>query len=285
MKKKICLAFAPLLFVAGTSWAASPDVYLSGSVTYGDYLGSIERDYILTERVNLSLIPDLTKGLTFHYENVHLKKNAGYRSIDQNQYGFSGYKAVEVKAVNGYLGGRLDVQYLDSDDQLSDNTAIPYVAATYKSQDGKLYLDVGYAYSGYGHPDINQYTATLGLSLLGGRAWSQTRLYAIDPNETIQGQNSTFAVEERLDYYAVPQKLTYSLYGLVGKRIFAYDPYIYAVYNLADVQKGSAGGTVSYQLTPAVSILGDLTWEAYKNYDIDDEYSVLYGTVRLSFKY
>lgn len=287
MKKRIGLALIPGLFLGATScWAASSsEVYLSGSATYGDYLDSVERDYILTERVNLSVIPDITSGMTFHFEHVDLEKNAGFADITQNQYGFSGYKAVPVKGVKGYLGGRLDVQYLDSDDQLTDNTAIPYVAATYKSNDGRLYLDAGYAYSGYDHPDVNQYTATLGVSLIKDKVWSQTRFYAIDLNETVQGQDHTYAVEERLSYYAVPKKLTYSLYGLAGKRVFAYDPEIYAVYNLADVQKGSAGGSVTYQLSPAVSVLGDVTWEAYKNYDIGDNYSVVYGTVLLSFKY
>jgi len=286
MKKRIVFTLIPALFFGGTAcWAASPDVYLSGSVTYGDYMKSIERDYILTERVNLSVIPDLTSGLTFHFENVKLSKNAGYEDINQNQYGISGYKAVPVEAVNGYLGGRLDVQYLNSDDALTDNTAIPYVAFTYKSNDGGLYLDLGYAHSAYNHPDVNQYTATVGASLLNGKSWSQTRFYVIDLNETTQGQNTTYAVEERLSYYVVPDKLTLSLYGLLGERIFAYDPDIYEVYNLADVQKGSLGGTVSYQLTPALKVLGDLTWEAYKNHDINDDYSVLYGTVMLSMKY
>jgi hypothetical protein len=232
MKKKIAFAFTTaLVFGATACWAAGSDtsgsdLYLTPSITYGSYLDSIERDYILIERANLSLIPDLTQGLTFHYEHVYLKKNPGFETISQNQFGLSGYKALHVKAARGYLGGRVDVQYLDSEDQLTDDTAIPYVAATYKTEDGDLYLDVGYAYSGYGNPDVNQYTATLGLSLIDGKIWSQSRFYAIDPNEKVQNQNRTFALEERLYYYAVPDKLTYSLYALVGERIYAYDPEI-----------------------------------------------------------
>ena len=273
--------------LSGTGFcrAASADINLSGNITFGDYQSSIERDSILTERLNLSFIPDSTSGVTVHFENVSLEKNAGFADIDQNQYGISGYKALLVDAVNGYIGGRLDLQYLDSDDALTDNTLIPYGAVTYMSRDLGLYLDLGYSHSNYDLPDLDQYTATVGLSLFGGKSWSQTRLYFIDPDEQVQKQDETFAVEERLSYYAVPDTLTMTLYGMLGERIFAYDPEIYAVYNLADVQKGSLGGSISYQLTPSLNILGDITWEAYTNYELDDDYAVVYGTAMLTMTF
>lgn len=270
-------------FALPSTGVAAGKVNVSGGVTYGSYSGSQVRDNLLKETLNLSYTSeDYTGGGTIHFENVTLENNRGYDDIDQYQYGISGYKSVLVDGV-GYIGGRVDLQYLDSDDQLTDNTAVPYFALTFKSLDGKYYFDAGYSYSNYDNPDIDQYTGTVGISLLDGMVWSQTRLYYIDTSEKTQGENSTFAVEERLSYYAIPKILTVSIYGLVGKRLYAYDPDIFSVYNLADVQQGSLGGTVSYQLNTAWSVLGDVTYESYENDDLDDDYSITYFTVALNY--
>lgn len=266
-----------------TSSMAAGTVRASGGVTYGSYSGSQVRDNLLKETLNLSYTSeDYTAGGTIHFENVTLENNRGYADIDQNQYGISGYRAFLVDGI-GYIGGRVDLQYLDSDDSLTDSTAVPYFAMTFKSLDGKYYFDAGYSYSNYDAPDIDQYTGTVGISLFDGWLWSQTRLFYIDASEKTQGENSTLAVEERLSYYVIPQKLTVSVYGLVGKRLFAYDPDIFSVYNLADVQQGSFGGTVSYQINTAWSILSDITYESYENDDLNDDYSITYFTVGLTY--
>jgi len=288
MKKYLIMGLLATLLLPEHTKAAA-EVYAAVGVTYGGYSGSVERDYLLTERLNLSFYPEqsagLTSGLTLHLENVDLVKNAGFADLDQYQVGVSGYQAFQLEKGAGYLGGRLDLQYLDSDDQFSDSTLIPYGAVTFKSADGRYYLDAGYAFSNYDRPDIDQYTVTVGLSLAGGRAWSQTRLYYINPDTAIQGEDETLAVEERLSYYAVPQKLTLGLYFLLGKRIFAYDPDILTVYNLTDVQKGSVGLSSTYQFSENLSLLGDVTYEAYQNNDLQDKYSVIYGTINLTYRF
>jgi hypothetical protein len=286
MKKAIIIGSCSIIFLSATAAAraATPDIFLSGGLTNGSYRGSFERDDILIQRLDLSLIPDYTSGLTLHLQNLDLRKKRRFTDLNQQQAGVSGYKAFPNQALGGYLGGRLDLHYLSSEDEATDQGLITYLAATYMTRDGGLYLDAGYTRSDY-NLNIDQYTATLGFSFLNGRAWSQTRVYYIDPEERVQGWDTTLAVEQSLTYWTIPQVMSTTLRGLLGRRVFGYDPATFTVYNLSDVQEGGLGLSVNYQLTPALGMLADVAYEKFNNQDDRDDYSAIYGTLGVTYRF
>lgn len=278
------LALAVVLVVAShTVFAADAAAPFSvlGQVTYGSYGGSVERKSITSETGSFSYNPSSDFGATINANHNDLIRKEGLDNIGTTSGGATLFKFFD--AGPGLLGGRATAVYVSSDDRNSDHTLIPYVSLMFKTRDQKVYFDVGYANSGYRDATVNQYTATAGFSLFKDWLYSQTRVYYIDLSRNVEGRGNAFSVEERLSYYAVPKKLTLSLYGLLGRRIFAYDPDLGIVYNLPDYQHGSVGFTASYNITPTLVAFGDVTYEAYRNNDISNSYHATYGTVGLKY--
>lgn len=256
---------------------------LTGQFTYGSYSGSVERKNITSETLNLSYIPQPDYGISVNFNHSNLKRNTPLSDDTTTKPGLTLFKYFKIG--EGNLGGRFTGTNVTSDDTNSDNTFIPYGAIMFKTDDSSKYFDLGYAYSGYRDTKVNQYTLTGGFELFNWWAWAQTRIYYIDLSNVVQGENNTFAVEERLTFYVIPKELSLTLYGLVGHRIFAYDPDLGLVYNLPDIQKGSVGLTVEYNVTKKLTAFGDVTYEAYKNDDIHDSYYGTYGTVGIKYKF
>ncbi|MBI4826677.1 MAG: hypothetical protein HY807_09725 [Nitrospirae bacterium] len=255
-----------------------------GHITYGSYSGSAERDDIISETLNLSYIPAPEYGASLKINNSNLNRKSPLGDINGTNVGLT-YFLMPKRADGSAIGGKVSILHISSDDINSDNTFIPYVSAIYNSADLRKHLDLGYARTEYTDTRADQFTITGGVSLFNDWIWSQTRLFYIDLSEKVQDKENAFAVEERLTYYAIPKQLSISLYGMLGQRIFAYDPDLNTAYNLSDVQNGSAGVSVNYNLSKAVSVYGDVTYEAYKNNYIADRYNITYGTAggRINF--
>lgn len=266
-----------------TNAFTTESVFVSGTLTYGNYSGSAERDRIINKRFFFTYAPDIDTSFTFNLSSTNLDKKSGYQDINQLELGLSGQSFFQ--GTLGLVGGRLDINYLNSDDPNSDNTFVPFFSLMYKSTDRTLYFDIGYAYSNYEDTTAHQMTATGGFSLFNWMAWLQTRLYYTKLTERVQTLKNAFAIEESLTYYAIPRKLTLHLNGMVGKRIYTYSPDLMLVYNLPDVLKASVSGTVMYNLVPNLTLIGDISYEKYTNYDIKDDYDVIYLTAGLKFRF
>ena len=213
--------------------------------------------------------------------NSQLKRKQSLPDIHGNS--FAGTAFFTPKRGNSsFFGGTVSLLSVQSDDSNSDNTLIPYLSLIYKSPDFRTYIDLGYAHTGYNDTTANQITLTGGFSIFKDWVWSHARVYHIDLSETVQRKNNTFAFEERLIYYVLPGKANLSLYGMVGQRIYAYDPDLHASYNLSDIQSGSAGVSANYNLSKRVSLYGDATYELYNNNDRADRYNVIYSTAGAS---
>ncbi|MBI5326794.1 MAG: hypothetical protein HZB80_00620 [Deltaproteobacteria bacterium] len=259
-------------------------VSLSGHGTYGAYSGSTQRDNIISETLNLSYIPNPENGLNLTVKNSSLNLKSPLNDINGTNIGAE-YLWTPKTEKGSFIGGKVGALYINSDDQNSDNTFIPFLAMLYKSPDLRKYFDFGYARTAYNDTTANQFTVTGGVSLFNDFVWSQTRLYYIDLTQMVQGKKNTFAVEERFTYYAIPEKLSLTLYGMLGQRIYAYDPDLQTAYNLSDIHEGSAGVSLNYNLTKSVSVYGDVTYEYYNNNNIDDKYNVQYSTAGISISF
>lgn len=253
-------------------------------VTYGDYSGSAQRERIISETLNISYIPSPNYGLSFNVYNSKLDRKSPLEDIDTTIPSLSYFMFFKLNT-DDCLGGRISVLNVQSDDKNSDGTTIPYLSFIYKTPDAAKYIDMGYTHMDYDDAAARQVTLTGGIALFNQWVWSQTRLYYIDLSKKVQDKSSTFAVEERLTYYAIPKKLTLTLYGLLGQRIYAYDPDLGIAYGLPDIQKGSVGLTIAYNFTKALSIYGDVTYEKYKNKTINDNYNVIYETLGLKYSF
>ncbi|MDI6744787.1 MAG: hypothetical protein QMD07_05355 [Thermodesulfovibrionales bacterium] len=288
MKIKSAVILLTSLLVSAMAFANEPhqSLSLSGHVTYGSYSGSQQRDSILSETIKLSYMSfdKNNYGLDISLKSSVLNRKQPLSDIDGFNADIAYFLFYKLNDGN-YLGGRIAVHHISSDDNNSDNTLIPYVSAAYKSSDGSKYFDAGYAHIDYDDTIAKQYTATGGFALFNRKLWSQTRFYYNDLSKMVQSKNNAFAVEEKIAYYAIPKKLTLSLYALFGERLYAYDPDLGIAYNVADIQKGSAGFSAVYNITERLEAYADITYERFKNSDINDKYGVTYYTGGLKYTF
>lgn len=285
MLKKLIL-FLLLLSVAFPVYAEEKQsgLSVSGNVTYGSYSNSIQRDTITLETLNLSYIPSAEYGAGLTLANSVLERKATLDNINGTNVGGTYFWTPKLSG-GGYLGGKISLLHVNSDDANSDNTNIPFIALIYKSANLKQYLELGYAHTAYDDSTARQYTFTGGFSLFNDWVWSQTRLCYIDLSKKVFNKSNTFSVEERLTYFVIPKKLYLSLYGMLGEKIYAYDPDLNASYNLPDVLNGSAGFSANYNFTKTFAAFADITYESYKNELISDSYGVTYSTVGIRFNF
>jgi len=283
-RKTTLLLVALLTFLVSTAFAGEKVrvAFLSGHVTSGSYSNSLQRNSILSETVHLSYFPSLEYGSDLKIGNSTLKRNLSLTEINGNSFGGTFFWT--PKTTHGtLLGGRVSLLNMGSDDPNSDKTLIPYLSIIYKSPDLRKYIDLGYANTGYNDTTAHQITLTSGFFIFNDWAWLQSRAYYIDLSNAVQNKNNTFALEESLIYYVLPGRASLSFYGMLGQRIYAYSPDLQTAYNLSDIQNGSGGMSASYSLSKRWSVYGDVTYESYKNNQIEDRYSVVYSTAGAVF--
>jgi len=291
---KKCAMVLLLLCVAVPVFAEeNADVFsMSGQGTYGFYSGSMNRDNLYSEKLNLTYAHGAEYGGGLSVAGLHIYMKSPNDDINDVNVGGTIYWTPKMSS-GGFVGARVSVLRVGSSDDNSDDTYIPYVSLIYKSSDLSKYLDLGYARTEFIDSTANQYTLTGGISLFNGWVWSQIRLYFIDLTKKVSDKGNVFAAEERLTYYVIPKKLDVSLYGLAGRRIYAYDPDLNSSYNLSHIQTGSAGLSANYNFTKNFAVYGDVTHELYKqityaasvNKNIEDNYGVTYYTAGVRFTF
>jgi hypothetical protein len=282
--KSVIFTFCLLCFTARLCAADETSTFSAAAqTTYGSYNGSSERKSLLTEAVTLGYATD-NFGATATVRNWKLCRISllgDLSGIDTN-VSLYGWRKIGTA---GSVGATAAVNYLTGNDSNTNRKVVPYGAITYKTHDGGQYVDVGYAQMGYSDTTVNQLSATWGISLLDRYVWAQTRLYYGNLSTQLQGKGQTTAVEERLSWYVVPSTLTLTLSGMVGQRVYGYDPDLKMTYTLSDIQKGSVGLTATWQITPALVLFGDVTSATYEKRSINNSYSAVFGTVGLNFNF
>jgi hypothetical protein len=263
--------------------AASP-LSLSVGGTYGLYSESQQRDKIISESVSISYTPILSAGLSLALKHSTLTRKPPLDEIGGISTDLSYYEFLTLTR-GDYLGSKLGLHYISSDDLNSDGTIIPYLSVSFKPANLLSAFELGYTRTPYNDTTAEQVTLMGATSLFDQWVWLQTKAYYIILPNDIQGKQYTLAVEERLSYYVVPSKLTLSLYALLGERIYAYDIDLGTAYNLSDIQKGSLGLSLNYNLKDKINIFTDFTHEQYFNTTIGDGYLVRYFTIGASAKF
>lgn len=285
MKLKSTILTTLLLSSAVQLNAAEPPrpISIEAYGTYGSYAGSVERNNLTSETVAIDYTME-TFGASAAIRNWDLSRITSLGDLDGTDTNVLLYTRKKV-GNEGYWGVTAAATYLSNNDNNTDQTFAPYGAVAYKTADGGNYFDVGYASIGFEDTTNNQFTATWGVALFNRYVWAQTRLYYGNLSNTVQDVSQTIALEERLTWYVVPHTFSLTFYGLVGQRIYGYDPDTRIVYSLSDVQQGSAGLTANWELTPSLGLFADVAYEAYEKQTINDNYSATYGTVGLKYKF
>ncbi|MCX6180143.1 MAG: hypothetical protein NT163_12425 [Chlorobiales bacterium] len=272
-------ASAPVVHAAEQPSAIS----LYGQATYGAYSNSVERSKYTSSMFALTYQkPDnYSASLYIMNSTLYWKHSLGSIHTVAPEIGLTKWISVSPEDL---MGIRVAVTPITSDDSNADRMIVPYMSIMGKSRDGSAYVDLGYAYSNYIDTTVNQITASYGFSLFNSQLWLRTRLYYLDlGNQPVEGMNNTTAIEQKLTWYAIPQKLSLTFSGLIGRRVHGYDPDSGIVYTLPDTQHGSGGVTIGYSINPALHLYGEVDYESYSKQSISNNYGVTYGTVGLNY--
>ena len=294
MKRLLCLVLAglPITFTLPAvaddrNWEVKTD--LQG--LYGSYEGSEERDQI--SNIGLFLHADYLEqgGVSFGYNRTMVGFKDASADIDQDQLYVNGRFSLMPDWARGQIGLRLDAHWVDNNDDLNGTGDLNIVAPQlYYLNFGKtFYADLGYARSSYGDAlafsgdlEVDQLTPTLGFGFNEGKDWLQFRGYLIDPSnpDRAQGKSDTSAIEAKWTHWFAgrgPLGLdNLGILALAGERIYAVDPDSAVVYNVADVQKGSAAVSGQWRLNDSNMLMLQLGYESYTNELIADDYTNLY---------
>jgi hypothetical protein len=258
-------------------------ISVTAQSTYGAYGGSAERTSLLSETVTFGYAAK-EFGVSAAARNWKLSRISTLGNLSGIDTNLSLY-AKNKLASGGYVATNLAATYLLGDDSNTSGKFVPYTAISYETPEGGQYFNVGYAYMGYSDTIANQLTATYGLALLDRYVWAQTRLYYNNLSNVVQGKGNTLAVEERLTWYVVPEIVSLTVSGMIGQRVYGYDPDLGIVYTLPDIQIGSGGVTATWNISPAIRLFADVTYESYEKRSISNSYNATYGTVGLTFNF
>ena len=275
----LCLVSAPVVLTAEEPAVIS----LSTQITLGSYNNSAERSGYISEILALTYQrpDDCSVTVTIKDSTLNWKQSPGGIHTVEPGIGLTRWITISPEDL---IGITVAATRSTGDDSNSDQMIVPYVSIMGKRRDGSASVDLGYARSNYTDTTVNQVTASYGFSFFDSRFWSRTRLYYLDLGDRpVEGMNNSTAIEQKLTWYAIPQKLSLTFSVLAGRRIHGYDPDIAAVYTVPDIQYGSGGVTIGYSVSPALHLYGDASYESYRKPSITNNYSVTYGTVGLMY--
>jgi hypothetical protein len=251
--------------------------------TYGFYSGSDERKSLLAEAVSAVYATE-EFGASVAARNWKLTRVSTLGNLSGLDTNVSLYGR-EKLGTAGYVGGTVALNYLTSDDSNTNRKFVPYGAISCLTPDGGQYVDFGFAHSEYADTNVNQYSATFGISFFDRYLWSQARLYYNNLSSTVQGKGHTFAMEEQLTWFALPGKVSLTLSGRIGQSIYGYNQDSGIAYTMPDIQKESGGLTATWNITPSLRMLGDVVYERYEKSSISNSYGATYSTLGLAYKF
>jgi hypothetical protein len=290
MSRVVLLAFASLLITPGLSAAEDWTVKSDIQGVYGDYSNSSQRNSFVSGGVFVAA-DYLDQGgfsLGAAYSRVNYKVGD---DINQQSYFGSVRYNIFADALPGKLSLRVDGHLINNDDATGDTGKVKAVAPviSFINFSKTIYADFGFTYSRYqNNLTVKQYTPTLGFGLNDGADWIQLRGYLIDPSNALRAQNksTTSAVDIKYTHWFAPDAWlaihSIQLNVLAGERIYAVDGDAAAVYNLADIQRGSYSLGLQWRVGENMKLLLIGGYERYLNNLISETYNNRFAYFNIS---
>ncbi|PIQ33326.1 MAG: hypothetical protein CO186_10880 [Zetaproteobacteria bacterium CG_4_9_14_3_um_filter_49_83] len=281
------IAAQPQLHASENDWLVSTDL----TTTYGNYSGSVSRSSLISSGLVLRADYLEKGGFALGGNYTVLSAKGGANNINQQGAYASGHYNLYFDALPGPLTLRLDAHAISNNDlsRNTDNVSVFAPQLSFLNYGKNFYFDLGYAYSTYrNNLKVQQFTPTLGFGFNDGADWIQARTYLIKPSNAARAQNksSTTALDAKWMHWftpgsaMMPEKLIVA--GLAGERIYAVDGDAATVYNLTDVQRGSASLGVQWKLSADTSLLLMAGNEAYSNNLINNRYNNRFAHLNIS---
>lgn len=268
---------SPIAMAQEGDWEVRTDI----QANYGSYSKSVLRDNISSAGMILTAdyLEQSGFSLAANASKVQFKTAP---AISQQSYFASGHLHSNIDGLPGTLSFRLDGHYISNND-ISGNTDGVSVFApqiSFTDFEKSYYIDIGYARSSYKNQlTINQYTPTIGFGFNEQADWLQLRGYFISPSNAARAQNksSTTAAEIKWSHWFAPDNMLklhqMRLNVLAGERIYAVDGDAAAVYNLADVQRGSVSLGLQWRISDAAKWLLLAGQESFLDNTINNSYN------------
>lgn len=283
MKKYLIVAMATVFF--GTTVASAEDgsweVRTDLQANYGTYNKSKLRDSISSTGVILSADYLDTGGFSLAANTTRIQYKF-IPAISQQSYFLSGHYNAYFDALPGILTLRMDGHFINNNDQTGNTDGVRVIApqVSFSDFDKSYYIDVGYARSMYKNQlNIDQITPTVGFGFNEQADWLQLRGYFIRASNSAraQGKSSTTAADMKWMHWFEPSNWLnldqLRINVLAGERIYAVDGDAAAVYNLADVQQGSASLALQWKMSETMRWMMVGGQENYIDNTIKNTYS------------
>jgi len=267
-------------------WSVKTDV----QALYGNYSGSLSRSSLSSGGLIVSS-DYLDKGgfsVAANYTRLAFKTG---NNINQQGYYANVRYNLNFDALPGSVTLRLDGHLVNNNDITgnTDNVKVVAPQISFINYAKTFYVDFGYARSSYqNNLNVDQFTPTLGFGFNGGADWLQARGFFIKPSNRLRAQNksSTAAVDVKWSHWFAPGSWHHlekmQLGGLFGERIYAVDNDAAAVYNLADIQRGSLSLALQWRLTESLHMMLMAGNERYRNNTIGNNYNNRFAYIDIS---
>jgi len=275
-----------LSVAAEGDWSVKTDV----QALYGNYSGSQQRSSLSSGGLILSSDYLEKGGFSLAANGTRLVFKTGNNINQQGYYANARYN-LYFDALPGPMTLRLDGHLINNNDISgnTDNVKVIALQISFINYAKTFYVDLGYARSSYqNNLHVDQFTPTLGFGFNGGADWFQVRGFFIKPSNRLRAQNkgSTAAVDVKWSHWFAPgawhrvEKM--QLGGLFGERIYAVDNDAAAVYNLADIQRGSLSLSLQWKLAESLHLMLMGGNERYLNNTIGDSYNNRFAYIDIS---
>jgi len=280
------MSMSQLSVAAEGDWAVKTDV----QALYGNYSGSVQRSSLVSSGLILSADYLEKGGFSLAGNYTRLKFKTGSNINQQGYYANARYN-VYFDALPGPITLRIDGHLVNNNDITGDTDKVKVVAPqiSFMNYAKTFYADIGYARSSYqNNLNVDQFTPTLGFGFNSGSDWFQIKGFFIKPSNRLRAQNksSTAAVDVKWSHWFAAgawhglEKM--QLGGLFGERIYAVDNDAAAVYNLADIQRGSLSLALQWRLTESLHVMLMGGNERYLNNTIGNKYNNRFAYVDIS---
>jgi hypothetical protein len=280
------LALLSAASAAAGDWTVSADA----QAIYGSYSGSPQRSSIAGGGLILRADYLDKGGFSLAANQTRLAFRQGNNISQQSYYANTRYR-LYFDALPGALTVRLDGHLINNDDRTGNTDGVRVIAPqlSFLNYAKTFYADFGYARSSYrNNLHLDQFTPTLGFGFSQGANWLQLRGYLIRASNSVraQGKSGTTAVDVKWSHWFAPgawhgvDKL--QLGALFGERIYAVENDAAAVYNLADVQRGTVSLALQWRLGESMRLMLMGGNERYLNSTTGNSYNNRFAYVDIS---
>ncbi len=280
------MSLQQLSLAADGDWSVKADV----QALYGNYSSSLQRSSLSSGGLILSADYLEKGGFSVAANYTRLAFKAGNNINQQGYYANARYN-LHFDALPGPVTFMLNGHLINNNDITgnTDNVNVVAPQVSFINYAKTFYIDFGYAHSTYkNNLNVNQFTPTIGVGFNDGADWLQVRGFFIKPSNRLRAQNksSTTAVDVKWSHWFAPGSWHHlekmQLGGLFGERIYAVDNDAAAVYNLADIQRGSLSLALQWRLAESLSLMLMGGNERYLNNTIGNSYNNRFAYIDIS---